>query len=147
VAEGAEELGRLVDTEPRRAGAAEKRVRFVVPLQPQQRLGLQRHHLAEFTARSSHAFVRMLAARALYRVSCSSVAHVVADQGADLWSTVGAVGRGGLRFLEHREPVLEPSRVVALSDAALHRLRTGNVCARGFVGRLLQVVDGFVSFS
>ena len=46
MAEGTEELGRLVDAEPRRAGAAEHRVRFVVPLQPQQSLGLQRQHLA-----------------------------------------------------------------------------------------------------
>ena len=46
MAEGAEELGRLVDAEPRRAGAAEHRVLFVVPLQPQQSLGLQRQHLA-----------------------------------------------------------------------------------------------------
>ena len=48
VAVGAEELGRLVDAEPQRAGAAEHRVRFVVPLKPQQRLGLQRHYLADF---------------------------------------------------------------------------------------------------
>jgi len=66
---------------------------------------------------------------------------------ADLWSAVGAVGHGGLRFLEHRDPVLEPARVAALGDAALHRLRTSNVCARGFIARLLQVVDGFVRFS
>ena len=32
MAEGTEELGRLVDAEPRRAAAGEHRVRFVVPL-------------------------------------------------------------------------------------------------------------------
>jgi len=32
MAEGTEELGRLVDAEPRRATAGEHRVRFVVPL-------------------------------------------------------------------------------------------------------------------
>ena len=66
---------------------------------------------------------------------------------ADLWSAVGAVGHGGLRFLEHRDPVLEPAGVAALGDAALHRLRATNVGARRFLGRLLEVVDGSVRFS
>jgi hypothetical protein len=68
-------------------------------------------------------------------------------KGADQWGAVGAVWHGGLRFLQHRDPVPEPARVVALGDAGLHRLRARNVCARGFLGGLLEVVDGFVRLS
>jgi len=77
----------------------------------------------------------------------AAMARVVAGARADLRSAVGAVGHGGLRFLEHRDPVLEPAGVAALGDAALHRLRATNVGARRFLGRLLEVVDGSVRFS
>lgn len=143
MAEGTKELGRLVYAEPRRGGAAEHRVRFVVPLEPQQCLGLQRHHLEEQfiitdeTCQDGGVNAAMLAA-------CTCPWR----KRADLRSAVGAVGHGGLSFLEHGDPVLEPARVAALGDAALHRLRTRNIGgARGFLGRLLEVVDGLVRFS
>lgn len=82
VAEGAEEFGRLVDTEPWRAGAAENRVRFVVTLQPQQGLSLQSHHLAEFTVKNTFCQNRGVSASRTsmqYRVH-GAVAHVVTDE-------------------------------------------------------------------
>lgn len=145
MAGGAEELGRLVDAEPRSAGGVEHRVRLVVPLKPQQRLGLQRHYLvAEFTVtEDTHQVVESKRVTILRAASV----HSSNDGGADLWSAVGAVGHGALRFLEHRDPVPELARVVALGDAGLRRLRARNVCASGFLGRLLQLVDGLVRFS
>ena len=111
MAEGTEELGRLVDAEPRRAGAAEHRVRFVVPtcrcsLSSASARNASTAHLPEFIMADTHHGIRIVV--------------------ADLWRAVGvgAVGHGGvLRFLEHGDPVLEPARVVALGDTALHRRR------------------------
>lgn len=66
---------------------------------------------------------------------------------AHLWGAVGAVGDGGLRFLQHRDPVPQLARVAALGDAALDRLCARHVRARRVVRRLLEVVDCLVRFS
>jgi hypothetical protein len=113
VAEGAEELGRLVDPEPWRAGAAEKRVGFVVPLQPQQRLGLQRHHLADKCTERNTFVTRAVQGSCMelcgtYRggraLTCGAQSAPSATAACASWSTV-------IQFLSLRASLLLAMRL------------------------------------